>query len=139
MVNCDCQEEGNAMVTKEQIEVEHLKNQEEIKRELKRTSASKEETAVVVEVKHKVWFGSYLLTLLGLTGLYYLFRLGFFDFVAPYVPLLQRLTIGTMAIVLVSGIAQAVSLYFIGRIEDHASQYNLRRILKLIVVLIIAV
>src|SRR5688572_27518600 len=99
------------MTTKEHIEVERLKNQEEIQRELKRTAAGKEETAVVVEAKHKVWFGSYLLLLLGLTGLYYLLRLGFFDFAAPYVPLLQRLTLGAMAIVLVSGIAQAVSLY----------------------------
>lgn len=33
------------MVTKEQIEVEQLKNQEEIKREFKRTSASKAETS----------------------------------------------------------------------------------------------
>jgi small-conductance mechanosensitive channel len=127
------------MTTKEHIEVERLKNQEEIQRELKRTVAGKEETAVVVEAKHKVWFGSYLLVLLGLTGLYYLLRLGFFDFAAPYVPLLQRLTLGAMAIVLVLGIAQAVSLYFIGRIEDQVSQYNLRRIFRLLVVLIIAV
>jgi hypothetical protein len=49
------------MTTKEHIEVERLKNQEEIQRELKRTVAGKEETAVVVEAKHKVWFGSYLL------------------------------------------------------------------------------
>jgi small-conductance mechanosensitive channel len=127
------------MAGDQQPEVERLKNQQAIQRELKRTASSKPETAVVVEVKHKVWFTSYLLGLIGLTGFYYLLRLGFFAFAAPYVPLLQRLTLGAMAIVLLSGIAQAVSLYIIGRIEDQVSQYNLRRILRLLVALMIAV
>lgn len=127
------------MATKNQLEVERLKNQQEIQRELKRTATNKEETVVAVEVRHKVWFTSYLVALLGLAGLYYLLRLGFLDFAALYLPLLQRLTLGAMAIVLLSGIAQALSLYFIGRIDDQASQFNLRRILRLLVVLIIAV
>ena len=43
-----------------------------------------------------------------------------------------------MAIVLVLAVAQTISTYLIGRIEDHVSQYNLRRVLKLITGLIIA-
>ena len=127
------------MVTNVQIEVGRLEKQEEIRRELKRTATTKEDTSVVVEIKHKVWFTSYLLTLLGLTGVYYLLRLGFFDFAASYIPLAQRLVLGAMAIVLLSGVAQAVSLYFIGRIDDQVSQFNLRRILRLVVALMIAV
>lgn len=127
------------MVTKEQVEAEQLKNKEEIQRELKRTATTKEETVVVVERKHKLWFTSYLVTLLGLTSLYYLLRLGFFDFATAYLPLLQRLVLGAMAIVLLLAIAQALSLYVIGRLDDQVSQYNLRRILRLLVALMIGV
>jgi small-conductance mechanosensitive channel len=127
------------MLSKNQAEVERLKNQQEIQRELKRTATNPEKPVVAVEVKHKVWFTSYLLGLLGLTGVYYFLRLGFFDFAAPYLPILQRLTLGAMAVVLLLGIAQALSLYFIGRIDDQVSRFNLRRILRLLVALIIAV
>ena len=118
---------------------EQLEQRGEVRRELQRTGAAVPEAKVAVETRHKVWFGTYLLTLLGLTGLYYLLRLHFFGFAADYLPLLQRLTVGAMAIVLVLAVARAVSLYLIGRVGDNASQYNLRRILRLVAALIIAV
>ena len=127
-----------AMVNREKTEAEQLKKQENINRELKRTATTKEETKLTVETKHKVWLGTHMLFFLGLTGLYYLLRLGFFGFAAQYVPLLQRLTLGAMAIVLVLAIAQAISTYGIGRIENQVSQYNLRRVLRLVAGLIIA-
>jgi small-conductance mechanosensitive channel len=43
-----------------------------------------------------------------------------------------------MSIVLVLAVAQVVSGYLIGRIESNVSQYNLRRVLRLVVGLIIA-
>jgi small-conductance mechanosensitive channel len=126
------------MDSKEKTEAEQLKEQEYINRELKRTATTKEETKLTVETKHKVWLGTHLLLLLGLTGLYYLLQLRFFGFAAQYVPLLQRFTLGAMSIVLVLAVAQVVSGYLIGRIESNVSQYNLRRVLRLVVGLIIA-
>jgi small-conductance mechanosensitive channel len=126
------------MGSKEKTEVEQLKEQEYINRELKRTGTTKEETKLTVETKHKVWLGTHLLLLLGLTGLYYLLQLRFFGFAAQYVPLLQRFTLGAMSIVLVLAVAQVISAYLIGRIESNVSQYNLRRVLRLVVGLIIA-
>jgi small-conductance mechanosensitive channel len=126
------------MDSKEKTEAEQLKEQEYINRELKRTATTKEETKLTVETKHKVWLGTHLLLLLGLTGLYYLLQLRFFGFAAQYVPLLQRFTLGAMSIVLVLAVAQVISGYLIGRIESNVSQYNLRRVLRLVVGLIIA-
>lgn len=127
------------MVSKKTIPVEQLNNQDEINRELQRTGVTKKEAPVAVEAKHKIWFGSYLLTVVGLAALYYLFRLKLFDFAGQYTTLLQRLVLGAMAIVLVLTIAQLVSIYLIGRIENTVSQFNLKRILRLVSVLVIGV
>jgi small-conductance mechanosensitive channel len=127
------------MRDKKTIEIAQLDNPDEIKRELQRTSVVKQETVVPVKAKHKLWFGSYLLAFLGLAAVYYLLRLRFFDFAAQYLPLLQRFTIGAMAIVLVLTIAHLVSTYLIGRVEDIVSQYNLKRILRLVTALVIGV
>jgi hypothetical protein len=83
------------------VEVEQLKQQEDIKRAFKTSTPAKKSKAPVVEARHKIFIGSYVLMLLALGGVYYLLRLRFFGFAARYVPLIQRLTLGAMAIVLV--------------------------------------
>jgi len=122
----------------EREKVEQLKGQEDVRRALKQTASTKETTKPVVETKQKVWIGTYVLLLLGLGGLYYLVRLGFFNFAGKYLALLQRLTLGTMAIVLVLATFHLLSIYVIGRLDDTVSQYNLKRILRLVVWLIVA-
>src|SRR5919199_872698 len=126
------------MVDQEKAQVEQIKQQEDVKRALQQTATNKEAVKPVVETKHKVWFGTYALLLLGLGVLYYLLGLKFFGFAAPYVPLLQRLTTGAMAVVLVLTLAKAVEVYLIGLISDTDSQYNLKRVLRLIVGLVLA-
>lgn len=74
----------------EKIAVEQIKRQEDVQRALKQTATTREEIKPPVETKHKIWLGTYLLLLVGLAGLYYLFRLEFFGFAAKYVPLLKR-------------------------------------------------
>ena len=123
---------------REKAEVERLKGQEDVRRALKQTSTRKESAKPVVETKSKVWLGTYALLLVGLGGLYYLFRLRFFGFAAQYVPLLQRFTRGAISIVLALAVAKLVDVYLIGRIDDVVARYNLRRILRLVVALILA-
>jgi small-conductance mechanosensitive channel len=118
-------------------EVEQLKKQEDVRKALKQTAGNKEAPKPVVETKQKLWFGTYLLLLAGLGGIYYLLRLSFFNFAARYIPLLQRLTLGAMAIVLVLAAFKFVDIYVIGRLDDAASRYNLNRILKLLLWLIL--
>lgn len=122
----------------EQEKVEQLKNQEDVRLALQQTATTKEVAKPVVETSQKVWIITYILLLLCLGGLYYLLRLSFFGFAAKYVPLIQRFTLGAMEIVLMLAAFKVISVYVIGRLEDSASRYNLNRILKLLVGLILA-
>jgi small-conductance mechanosensitive channel len=122
---------------KEKVEVEQLKGQEDVRRALKQTATNKEAVKPVVETTQKVWIVTYILLLVGLGSVYYLLRLSFFGFAAKYVPLIQRLTLGAMAIVLVLAAFKVISIYVIGRLDDAVSRYNLNRILKLLVGLVL--
>lgn len=121
--------------------VEQLRAQKEIRQALSQTDRNQEPAELdqsppgQVEARGKLWIGVYLLLLVGLAVAYYLLRLGQFDFAPRYVPLLQRTTIGAMVIVLVLGISTLIDTYLINRLEDMALRYNLRRILRLVVVL----
>jgi small-conductance mechanosensitive channel len=121
----------------EQEKVEQLKDQEDVRLALKQTAINKEETKPVVEATQKVWIVTYVLLLVGLGGLYYLLRLRFFGFAAKYVPLIQRFTLGAIAIVLVLAAFKIISIYVLGRLDDAVSRYTLNRILKLLVGLIL--
>lgn len=123
---------------KEKAKVERLKGRKDVRQALQQTATTKVITKPVVETGQKVWLGIYLLLLILLGGLYYLLRLGVFNFAGKYVALLQRLTLGAMAIVLVLGVAKTIDLYVFGRLDDAATRYNLRRILKLLLWLILA-
>jgi small-conductance mechanosensitive channel len=126
------------MVTeKEKIKIERLKGQKDVRQALQQTATTKEVVKPVVETKQKVWLGTYILLLILFGSIYYLLRLGVFNFAGKYVPLLLRLTLGMMAIVLVLGVAKTIDLYVFGRLEDAVTRYNLRRILKLLVGLVL--
>lgn len=114
-----------------QAEVEELKKDTDIRRALEQTAGNKQ-VKKPVEIKHKFWIGIYLALLLGFGAIYYLLRLGFFDFAAQFVPLVQRLTVGAMAILLVLMIAKAVKAYLINSLHDAVTRYNLKRVVNLL-------
>src|SRR5690349_18819837 len=119
-------------------DVEQLKQREDVKRALKQTAGNKETARPTVETKHKLFIGTYALVLIALGGVYYLLRLRFFGFAGRYLPLLQRLTLGVMAIVLVLAIVKVISVYAIDRLDDEVTKYNLNRVLRLITGLVLA-
>ena len=119
-------------------DVEQLKQQEDVKRALKQTAGHKETARPAVETKHKLFIGTYTLVLIALGGVYYLLRLRFFGFAGRYLPLLQRLTLGVMAIVLVLAVVKVISVYAIDRLDDEVTKYNLNRVLRLIAGLVLA-
>lgn len=125
------------MAEERQAQVEHLKNQEEVKQALEQTPGSKEQAVPKAETKDKLWFGSYALLLIGLGVLYYLFTLRFFGLPETLVARLLGYTRGAIFVVVVLTISKAVQVYLIGRIHDTVNQYNLKRILRLIIGLVI--
>src|SRR5688572_11234623 len=121
-------------------EVEQLKEQEEIKTALKQTTGTKE-TAPKPSAKlgDKVWFGTYILFALAFIALHYLVGLEFFAVPVEYILLLRRLITGAILIVFTLAIAKSIRVYLISQIENRPAQYNLTRVLNLVIVLIITI
>src|SRR2546423_14253091 len=146
------------MATKEKVEAERLKQtDEDVKRALKQTGgqalkpaeARKEEAEQPqAETRQKLWFITYLLLLVALGFFYYALRLKYFDYYAlrlnfsdfatVYRPRLQQAVFGAMAITFVLAVAKAVDAYLITPLDDSASRFNLHRILRLLLVIVIA-
>jgi small-conductance mechanosensitive channel len=121
----------------EKARAERLKERKDVRQALQQTATAKAELRPVVETRGKVWLLTYTLLLLVLGGLYYLLRLGAFDFAGKYAALAQRLNLGAMAVVLALSVAKTIDLYVLGRLDDAATRYNLRRILRLLLGLVL--
>ena len=126
-----------ASVTTED-KVEELKQQSDIQKALEQTAVPKELISVPAERKQKLFLGTYFTLLLLLSGFYYLLRLGLFYVANPYRPFVQRVLVGSMAIVITLGLARTLDVYFISRVQDSVSKYNIRRIVKLLAALLVA-
>src|SRR6266436_3231850 len=126
-----------ASVTTED-KVEELKQQSDIQKALEQTAVPKELISVPAKRKQKLFLGTYFTFLLLFTGFYYLLRLGLFYVANPYRPFVQRVLVGSMAIVITLGLARTLDVYFISRVQDSVSKYNIRRIVKLLAALLVA-
>lgn len=113
-------------------EAEELKKDEDVRRALEQTAGNKPTKKTVVETKHKFWLGTYVLFIASLGALYYLLRLGYFDFAVRYIPPLARVTLGAMGVVLVLLTLKLVKVYLIEPLENGAGRYNLNRISNLL-------
>ena len=118
--------------------VEQLKKDSEIQKALDQTAGPKEAVTVPAKTQQKLFLGSYFILLLIVSTAYLLLRLGFFRVGPPYFSLLQRFFLGVIAIVFFAGVAKAVDFYFVSRVQDSASKYNIRRIVNLVTALLIA-
>ena len=133
---------------KEQREVEQLKGLRDVQRALKQTGRAADEVqgSPPVRTRQKVWLGTYLLALVLLGCVYYALRLGALSvldeywagFTARYGPVFARLTLGAMAVTLTLAAAKLVDTYAIGRLGDAPTEFNLRRVLRLLVALVLA-
>lgn len=113
-------------------QVEELKKDTDVRRELEKTSEIETPKKRVVETKQKFWVITHVLLLLGLGVLYYLVRIGYFDLVLAYFPPLQRFTVGFMAIVLVLMVLKIVKVYLIQPLTNNVARYNLNRVANLL-------
>jgi small-conductance mechanosensitive channel len=110
---------------------------QDVRQALEQTAGPKPPKTRAVEAKHKVWIGSYLILLVALGVLYYFIRHGALDFIGEYEPLIQRLVVGSMAMVLVLIGRIAFKGYLIEPLEDAAARFNLNRIVNLVAYLAI--
>ena len=119
-------------------EVEQVKQQAEVKRALKQTSTVKPEATPKAETKDKLLLGTHVILLLALALVRVVLQFSVFGFASRYIDLLQKLNLSVMAIVLLLAIAKIVDVYLIGRLDSPVSRYNLRRVAKLALVLVLA-
>src|SRR5258708_578221 len=122
-------------------EVEQVKQQEEVKRALKQTSTVKPETTPAAETKDKLLLGTHAIIFFALAVVRFILESSFFGFAAKhpkYIELLQKLDLSAMSIILLLAVAKIVDVYLIGRIDSPVSRYNLRRVAKLSLVLVLA-
>ena len=111
----------------------------EVREELARTTGEKTGEKVKAAPRDKFWFVTHGLLLLGCAVLYYVLGSKLIPLGPQQIDLARRAVRGTALIVLVLGLAKAVSVYVIGRIEDASTRFTLKRIEHLIAALAIAV
>lgn len=123
------------MANELRTEVEQVKEQEYVKRALKQTSTVKpDEKTPKAETKDKLVLSTHLIVLIALAAGHFGLKFSFFGFAAKHptvIDLLQRIDLVAIGLVLVLALAKIADVYLIGRIDSRVSRYNLRRVAKL--------
>jgi small-conductance mechanosensitive channel len=118
--------------------VKALMQQDKIQKALKQTAGVRPKTESVPQ-RHKVFLGAYTIFVVVFGGLYYLLSHHAFSLSPSVHTFLTRACLGVTAIVTVVAAAQSIDVYAVNRIDDRVAEYNLRRILKLVVGCLIAI
>src|ERR1043166_5376344 len=115
-------------------DVEQVKQQADVKQALKQTSRVKPEEKPKAETKDKLVLSTHIIMLIVLGALRYVLQLSLFGFAAKHpnlIQLIQSLDLAAIGIVLTLAIAKVGGVYLIGRIDSPVARYNLRRVAKL--------
>ena len=118
-------------------EVEQVKKREDVKQALKQTTATAPKDQPKARTKDKVWLGTHCIVLIALGVFYYLLQFRVFGFAARYVPYVQKVDKAAAVVVLLLATAKVVDVYLIGSVGSAVSRYNLRRIAKLLLGLLL--
>ena len=114
---------------------EQISKEPEVREALDQTRGKK----VKAQAKDKFWFVTHALLLIGCGILYYLLASHFVPLPLPHVEVLLRLVRGAVMIIVLLAMAKAVSVYAIGRVADTSTRFTLKRIVRLIVTVLVAI
>src|SRR5437660_9870187 len=117
---------------------EEISQKPEVRKELERSGEKPPDKKVKAATTDKFWFVTHALLLLGCAVLYYLIGSKLITLPHAQIELSHRLLRCFALVVIVFVIAKSVRVYAIGRIEDSATRFTLRRILLLVAGLLIA-
>jgi small-conductance mechanosensitive channel len=118
---------------------DEISRKPEVREELQRTGEKEPGQKIKAAAADKFWFVTHGLLLLGCAVIYYLITSKLIPLPQAQVELSQRLLRGFALVVIVLMLAKSVRVYAIGRIEDSATRFTLRRILLLASGLLIVV
>ena len=122
------------MANELRTEVEQVKQHEDVKRALKQASPVKPKDQPRAETRDKLVLTTHVLVLVGLVAVRYLLQFSLFGFAEQHLRLIyaiQKLDLGAIGIVLILVVAKVGDVYVLGRIDSPVSRYNLRRVAKL--------
>ena len=117
---------------------EEISEKPEVRKELQRATGEKARQKVKARGRDKFWFVTHALILAGCVVLYLLLGTKLIPVLQPAVDVARRVLRGTVLIVLVLGLARAVSVYALGSIEDASTRFTLQRVRHLLVAILIA-
>ena len=118
---------------------EELCNRPDIRKELARATGQKHRETIETDRADKFWFVIYAVILAICAVIYFAVGAKLIPLPDNGVVVAQRILRGTALIIFVVAIARALSAYGIGRIEDAATRFTLKRVVRLALVLAIAV
>ena len=125
------------MANELRTEVEQVKAQKDVQEALKQTSTVKPGDKPKAKAKDKFWLGTHAIVLVALVVFYYVLQFKILGFASRFIPYIQKLDKSVIAIVLLLAIAKTVDVYVIGRLDSPVSRYNLRRVAKLALALLL--
>ena len=117
---------------------EELRKRPEIRKELERARGESREK-VETHGRDKFWFVIYVVVLAVCAAGYFLMGAKLIPLPDGAIDIAQRILRGVALITVVLAVAQAISFYAIGRIEDAATRFTLQRVERLAVALAVAI
>src|SRR6266516_1974249 len=129
----------NAILVMMAETVEEISRKPEIRKELQRASGEKRTEKVKAHGRDRLWFIIHALVLAGCIAAYVILSWKLIPLPQSALSLFARILRGTALVVIILGIARAISVYGLGRIEDPSTRFTLQRILHLVVAIVIAV
>jgi len=116
----------------DKAEVEQLKEQEDVKTALKQTPGTKETIPPPVpELRDKLWFGTYIIMVLGLLAFYYLLGSNLIPADNKYIPNIRNFLLGALSVIITLAVSKSIRVYLINQIDNKPARYNLTRVLNL--------
>lgn len=119
--------------------VDEISKKPEVRKELQRTGEKEPGQKIKAAATDKFWFVTHALLLVGCGVVNYLIGSKLIPLPQTDAEISHRLVRGFALVVIILAVAKAVRVYGIGRIEDSATRFTLRRILLLVAGLLIVV
>ncbi len=120
-----------------ETKVREIKKDADVKRALKQATPTEKEKGPATHIRDKLVIGTHILLLLGLVLVHYLVKLRLPAVYTNY-PLVEKLIAAFGVTVICLMVLRLIEVYFIGRVANAVYKYNLKRVARLVVWLVIA-
>ena len=119
-----------------QRQVEEVKQDADVQRALRQATPAERLRGSVTRARDKFVIGTHLFFLVALAAVHQLLTYRAPGFVAGY-PLVMKLIVALGVVVLCLTALRLIDVYFIGRVQNAVYQYNLKRVSRLVVWLVV--